>query len=140
MSEAMVNVAKYIQELVAEYPAIREVWLIGSRANQSAREDSDWDMLVFTESGVLDALRDDVRFHHLHIDLLVVNSTDDHFEKPWGDKRKKGTLQAWKWKRLTESEASYESQLWIPDPIQKYAEETGDWEDLKLKALRLWPQ
>ena len=41
-----------ISQAVAELastPATREVWLIGSRANGSANETSDWDLMVFSD-------------------------------------------------------------------------------------------
>lgn len=41
-------VALAVAELAAE-PSTREVWLIGSRANGTATDESDWDLLVFTD-------------------------------------------------------------------------------------------
>lgn len=45
LSEAVLAV---ITELSQE-PSVLEVWLMGSRANASASESSDWDLLVFSE-------------------------------------------------------------------------------------------
>jgi hypothetical protein len=41
-------VALAVAELAAE-PSTREIWLFGSRANGTATEESDWDLLVFTD-------------------------------------------------------------------------------------------
>lgn len=74
----------YIRELVAAYPAIREVWLYGSRANGSVTPGSDWDYLAFADAGTLADLSRDVRFHVEGIDLMIV--TDKvRFAKPWID-------------------------------------------------------
>ena len=136
----MAHITNYVRDLTVAYPAIKEVWLFGSRANGMARDDSDWDIFAFADACTLDALRADVRMHASHIDLLVVDSETGKFENSWGEKRKKGSLQSWKWRRLSETEAAYEAHQWIPDPQQKYpGAETGDWEDMELKAVKLWP-
>jgi predicted nucleotidyltransferase len=40
-------VRKVLAELIEE-ESTESVWLVGSRANQTARPDSDWDLLVFS--------------------------------------------------------------------------------------------
>lgn len=45
--------AEFLQQVkrsVLEIDPQAEVWLFGSRARGDAREDSDWDFLVFTEN------------------------------------------------------------------------------------------
>jgi predicted nucleotidyltransferase len=46
---------RYIRDLVAAYPAVKEVWLYGSRANGYADPDSDWDYLAFADDDTLSA-------------------------------------------------------------------------------------
>ena len=48
--------SEYILELVASSPSIREAWLFGSRAAGSARPESDWDFLAFTDEATHGAL------------------------------------------------------------------------------------
>lgn len=137
----MKDIDAYLDNLTAKYPVVREVWLLGSRANRTQRENSDWDLLVFADEQTFNALREDESLHLDGIDLLVVHSENGNFEKPWGDKGKKGSLESWSWVRITDQEATYDSHRWIPDAEQKYpGTETGDWEDVRLKSSRLWPK
>ena len=104
----------YVRRLVAKYPAIREVWLFGSRANEAARPDSDWDYLAFADDDTLSDLSRDTDLDRSDIDLMVV--TDGvHFAKPWVDAsgQKTGTLAddissgGLAWKLLSPTTAEY---------------------------------
>ncbi len=101
--------AAYIDELLRAYPSIKQVWLIGSRADGSAKPSSDWDYFVMADQSTLDALSAAKRFNDPAIDLLVVYD-GDHFRKPWadGDREKHGSLKEWDWQETTQSgEATY---------------------------------
>ena len=92
---------KYIETLRAACPEITEIWLIGSRANDKARVDSDWDLLVFGNPDTLVALRKNLSLRRPDIDLLIVHNGND-FEAPWetkSGKGKSGNLAGWKWER-----------------------------------------
>jgi len=66
-------VEEYVDYLLDAYPDIQEVWLLGSRANDTARADSDWDLLVWSnEDHLLDQLRHNKRFRRPGIDLYVL--------------------------------------------------------------------
>ena len=103
---------RYVAQLVAAYPAIREVWLFGSRANGTAREDSDWDYLAFGDWAVLDALRLDARFRRKDVDLLIVTN-GERFETPWLKPTglnwgsMKDDFEALRWKQLSPTAATY---------------------------------
>lgn len=99
---------EYLKELVASHPAIAEVWLIGSRADGSARPTSDWDYLVIADQGTLESLSAKPEFNALDVDLLVVYD-GDNFRKPWpdGDREKHGSLSGWDWNQTSETEAHY---------------------------------
>jgi hypothetical protein len=111
----------YVLQLVAKYPSITEVWLYGSRADDTAGTDSDWDYLAFANRKTLSALSLDTGFHLPKIDLMVVTD-GQHFEKPWADPegQKSGTLAddlaagGLAWKLLSEKHAEYLSIK--PDP------------------------
>lgn len=106
---------KYLNRLVTAYPCIKEIWLIGSRANSSHRPDSDWDYLVWSDDDQLfDMLSQDVSFHDPSVDLLIVR--DELFAKPWLEpdgSRKKGEdlygPYGLRWRRTsgTETETYY---------------------------------
>ncbi len=107
-----VEAAEYILELVMAYPSIREVWLFGSRANGSARPESDWDYMAFADEATLTALRSDSRFHRAGIDLkIVIDGTQ--FSAPWpGPSRSdNGSLAkvdgGLHWERLSPTQATY---------------------------------
>ena len=105
------------------YPSIEEIWLLGSRANRRARQDSDWDYLVFAKDpSLLNSLAQNQRFHQSDIDLFVV-ADGVCFMRPWVDEHgehKKGYLDAsvagWCWKRLSEHEATYREAIDLPGP------------------------
>jgi predicted nucleotidyltransferase len=99
-----------IAQLVAGYPFITEVWRFGSRENGTARDDSDWDYLVWTDNpALLNILHQDARFNQEGIDLLVV---DGPFAvKPWPDpdgRWKKLRLdEDLRWRAVSQTEATY---------------------------------
>jgi hypothetical protein len=135
---------QYVNELTTAYPGIREVWLLGSRANDTERPDSDWDYLVcLDDDRVFNALCQDWRrFKRPGIDLLVVPAGGDLASCPWtepdgytktlglGDKP--GGLN---WRTVSSTEATYR------EPTDRKAEgpinivTTFQW----AKALRVYP-
>jgi Polymerase beta, Nucleotidyltransferase len=109
----------YVHQLVSKYSTITEVWLYGSRANGTARHDSDWDYLAFADDDTLLALSNDAGFNRPEVDLMIV--TDGvQFEKPWVDPggKKTGSLahdsSGLAWRRVSFSETVYRSAK--PDP------------------------
>jgi len=108
------EIKNYLAELKALYPEISSIWLIGSRANGTARQDSDWDFLLFGNEQIFKDLTNDDYFHRNDVDLLVIVDSEGHFKKPRGQ-YKQGTLASWQWKQLTDDAASYRSVKFIPD-------------------------
>ena len=82
MNDLPDDIRSHIQSLVDAYGDIQSIWLIGSRTNNNARPDSDWDFLVFTTPSVLLGLRSSRSFFRPDVDLLIVTD-QDHFESPW---------------------------------------------------------
>jgi predicted nucleotidyltransferase len=128
----------YVEQLVREYPRIESVWLFGSRANDSYREDSDWDLLVFANKEILVAMGQHRKLKLERVDVLVVYDSI-HFEEPWpeenGRARARGgrlsgsTPLSWEWNQTSQTEARYEEGL-----------QGGQTERTIKKALKLWPQ
>ena len=102
--------AIYVDALLRAYPAIKEVWLIGSRANGSAKPSSDWDYLVMADCSTLRALSVHAAFNDPTVDLLVVYD-GNNFRKPWPDgyREKKGSLAGWEWRRISGTDARYKT-------------------------------
>ena len=99
---------EYLRMLIAAAPSIREVWLIGSRADHTARPNSDWDYLVFGTRLTLQALQSTPALKRQDVDVLVVYD-GDAFEEPWGtdDHLKRGALSRWEWAMLGPERAMY---------------------------------
>lgn len=127
----------YIKKLTTAHPGIKSIWLLGSRANNSYRPDSDWDLLVFANQQIFYELKRRNTFYDDKIDLLVVFN-DDEFEKPWPDEKgaKHGSLKSWEWVETSPQHATYKSV--------KYKNE-DDWfkgnmlVSQTLRALKVWP-
>src|ERR1700682_5654838 len=51
---------------------LQSLWLIGSRANDCARDDSDWDFILFSDAAGLRLLQAAPHLKKDKIDLLVV--------------------------------------------------------------------
>jgi hypothetical protein len=122
--------AEFVTELTRAYRSVREVWLIGSRANDSARPDSDWDYIAFADTDTLAAVRADTHLSRPNIDLLVVHD-GDNFVSPWS--RKRGSLSGWEWEPATPDLAHYRGTK----------EKPGGAFDIivsRNRARRLWPQ
>ena len=99
--------SEYIENLLSACPEITEVWLIGSRTSDKAREDSDWDLIAFGNDRTLSSLQGNLSLRRPDIDLLVVYNGND-FKAPWeteSGKIKSGSLTGWKWERDADSPA-----------------------------------
>ena len=105
---------EYIRRLTSAFPAITEVWLLGSRANSRARVDSDYDYLVFsTDDSILNQLCQTPAFRDPAVDLLFAG-TGDMAISPWpepnGSWKKLGLKDApggLAWRPVSASEAEY---------------------------------
>jgi hypothetical protein len=107
---------EYVSQISAAYPAIREVWFIGSRANGTERPDSDYDYMAFADGDTLAALSQSQRFNWPDIDLLVVFD-GLNFAEPWPDpnRPKGGSLDEWEWRPVSKTLATYRATKPGPD-------------------------
>ena len=121
----------YVARMVKCCPSVREVWLLGSRANNTARPDSDWDLLVFGDGSLITQLREASELHRDDIDCLAVVDAD-RFESAWGKKPKGGSLSGWEWERSPNDQATYTETKW------RDAEDGAGWVSKRRRALLLW--
>lgn len=126
------DVAEYANALAAASPGVREIYMLGSRANGTAREDSDWDLLIIGNEQTLRFLRTATHLHRADIDCLV--ATNEEFENAWGEKLKTGSLPGWKWERLNDFFAEYTENKWSE------TENGGDVVSRRRRAVQLWPK
>ncbi len=108
--------------------ARHSVWLIGSRANGTQTEASDWDFIIFGSETLIQLLA--AAAAPENIDALVVYDGDD-FRSPWPRQRdgwiKSGSLSHWAWSEVTRFEAQYMS-----------SKEGDDWSTIQwAKGLRV---
>lgn len=152
------SIAVFIKELCSKYFEIKEIWWIGSRANDmNVRPDSDWDFLAFAEESTHSQIRVNRNLAkkaiELNIDLLVENRPGV-FSSVWGPSKTLELKTDLKWENISSMKAKYwASKLEENAPIeplfqgdwQKYAVEHGAdiWSDdvsAWMYAIKVWPQ
>jgi len=109
------EIQEMLNEIHQNIPSITEIWLIGSRANNAVRENSDWDFLAFGDDSSLNSLKNMVEYKRENIDFLVVFDGDNFVESWGGETPKLGSLTKWKWNRTSDYSAEYEQIKFIPD-------------------------
>jgi hypothetical protein len=131
------NVSQLVEWLMAQTPTPSEIWLIGSRANGRATEESDWDFLVFACSKYLCKLQEIGCPLSLVCDILVVVD-GNRFESPFD--KKNGSLDGWQWEIVDADHATYQGEKWEPDVelSNEYGGNSGKLEDRPEHAIRLW--
>jgi predicted nucleotidyltransferase len=132
------KIQKYLCEIVKNISDIREIWLIGSRANETAQDNSDWDFLVFGTESTLKELKCQVIYEIDNIDLLVVYD-GDNFQTPWEEQPKSGSLSEWCWDRTSENIAKYKQIKFIPDDIEQDCSdlELGEFQENTVNAIKI---
>ena len=107
-----------------------ETWLIGSRANNTASERSDWDLLIFGNRELLFELSNHSPIREA--DIFVVTD-GNRFKSPWADESgsltKQGDLADWKWQKHDGYVASY---IGVSKP-----DKWGVIRPVKLQAIRI---
>lgn len=152
------SISSFIKELVDNYSSIKEIWWIGSRANnQNVRPDSDWDFLMFAEESTFSQICANKNLEkiskELFIDLLVENETGV-FKAVWGPSKTLRLKDDLKWKIISETKAAYygtkmiesePAEQFFQDEWEKYFSEHGA--DVTSKdvsawmyAIKIWPQ
>ncbi|MGE5268897.1 MAG: hypothetical protein ACM3JG_04405 [Thiohalocapsa sp.] len=112
-----ITLNRYVSELVAVCPDISAMWLIGSRAQQTADLNSDWDFIAFGNAKALRSLRQRKALNKAMVDLLVVYD-GNRFEKPWREsdgRKKKGSLRDWEWQQISDKKATYRATKFSED-------------------------
>jgi len=121
----------YANELVTSCSGVSDIWLLGSRANGTARIDSDWDLLIFGNASALACIKASARFHRVDVDCLVVTDGNT-FETACGP-RKAGSLKSWDWEQHSTMRASYTQAKWTGrEGATGVVSRPG-------RALRVWP-
>ena len=133
-----VYIEAFIESLTTASKKPNSVWLIGSRANGRATENSDTDLLVFGTSDFFLSIKNEIAAPN-KIDCLIVTD-GNNFQDPWQEKS--GSLESFKWQQLTDCHAEYIGTKWVPDEesSKEFDAEMGDSVERKESAFRLWPK
>ena len=101
------EINELLDALVQDVQGIESIWLIGSRANGTAKPESDWDFFIFGDCSVFEQIKSNPELNLYNIDLLVV-AGDGEFENPYASD-KSGNLSDWSWQLKSLKTATYQS-------------------------------
>ncbi len=131
------HLTDFVAKLTSLHPPPTSIWVIGSRANGRATEESDTDLLVFGSQALLAAAIANLD-QPQHIDCLIVHNGND-YQDPW--QAKSGSLKKLKWQPIDSENARYIGVKWIPDEESsaEFGAEMGDMLERQERAIRTWP-
>jgi predicted nucleotidyltransferase len=126
-----------VAELAALKPRPDSVWLIGSRANGRATQQSDTDLIVFGSEELIRAARSQLKQPN-NVDCLIVFNGDD-YQDPWQEKS--GSLGKLQWEQIDERSAKYIGTKWLPDEESslEFDADMGELVDRQERAVKVWP-
>jgi hypothetical protein len=102
----------YLENLAKQCPGLLEVWLFGSRANETAHNGSDWDLMIYGRPGIFDSLSAKRTLECENVDLFVVQGSGGCqalCSKPSPARKhpKKLSLSEMEWRRSSSTSAHY---------------------------------
>lgn len=114
---------------------VRSVWLIGSRANDTATEASDWDLLVFqTHDPTPTAAR------QLNVDVLCVGPSGKILLEGQTEEYS-FSLSTLEWAEVSDGVACYRGKSFVEYPEgQAVDADAPRFHRPSLRAKRLWPK
>jgi hypothetical protein len=134
------QIEKNLQQLVARFGPISSIWLCGSRANEKAVAGDDWDLVVFGDRRVAEALELGGNFLGQDVDLKFVDPGTGEVKRlfkatGWED------FASWYWTERSPSEAEYHSARFGDQLVMMGGEwvEAGELTVTRKRAVRLWP-
>lgn len=94
------DLARVLERFVSEFPRVTEIWVFGSRADGTASDDSDWDLLVRSDDHLTAAaVRPAQHFRSERFCLFIAHG--DSFERPWPRAHdgltETGSFPDWRW-------------------------------------------
>lgn len=135
------RIEEEIQRLVSDFGDISSVWLCGSRANEGGAAGDDWDLLVFGDRRVAEALESSESFFDRDVDLKFVDVTTGELKRLWrsGDWE---DFQSWFWVERSPTVAEYHSARFGDQLVMMGGEwvEAGELTVTRKRAVRLWPE
>jgi predicted nucleotidyltransferase len=127
------EIRQFIESIGRSAPGLGDVWLIGSRANGTAMQSSDWDFIAIGTADTLDFLKSSPRFHRADVDFLVVTDGDG-FISAWGATEKRGYLSEWGWEQESATVAHYNQTKWVDRA------DGSDIQTTRVRAIKVWSE
>ncbi|HZF09627.1 MAG TPA: hypothetical protein VFE33_12625 [Thermoanaerobaculia bacterium] len=136
------RIEKNIRQLAATFDDdIASIWLCGSRANGGGMNGADWDLVVFGERQVAEALERRSLPLGNDVDLRFVDVSSGEIKRlgkaaGWED------FLAWDWIPLSASLAEYQATQLSEHLVTLGGEwvEAGTLAITRKRAVRLWPE
>ncbi|MCC2605648.1 nucleotidyltransferase domain-containing protein [Planctobacterium marinum] len=110
---------------------IKSIWFIGSRANGTAHEHSDWDFICFlnTHIQVREARAENV-------DIIQVGK-DGKYLLEGQPESSSGDFKQWQWHQQTNETATYKSRI-VPKVLSGQTYDLSAVKIITLKAIRIY--
>ncbi len=125
----------YVQNIITELKnkkTINSIWLIGSRANGTENESSDWDLLVFSVAEPIIT-----KARHKNVDVIILGPSGNYLLE--GKKAElKNSFKNWYWSESENNEATYVGNKFIDYPSGVRDISSPVYEKTKSKAYCLW--
>ncbi|MCX6056706.1 MAG: nucleotidyltransferase domain-containing protein [Chloroflexi bacterium] len=139
------EIEAWLDCLIEQIKVTREVWLFGSRANETFTEESDWDFLFVVNDDASFDLDGMSAMYRKDVDLFVVKAGGDSFQHAWIDSTKSGSFSQWNWKLRDQSTAIYSAAKWVedqdlPDGMAQLESSLGKIKISSQIAKRVWPK
>ncbi|MCL7488945.1 MAG: nucleotidyltransferase domain-containing protein [Desulfobulbaceae bacterium] len=123
-------VIEVLDELAHEEET-QSIWLIGSRANDLERPDSDWDFIAFVSDKVTER-----RVRNKNVDIVRVDR-DGYCLLEGQDLSMRNSFENWRWVETEPGLATYLVRK-TPDVGEGEAFDMEDVEYLQLRSINVW--
>lgn len=137
------EIKNWLAHLTNNLPTINAIWLIGSRANGTFTNRSDWDFIAILDHFDNEAHDFIGKHNRADIDFLVSVKNCPNFETVPPSKHKTGSFESWSWQQISKHEAVYVGRIWAADQDSTELEfepltELGNFVETERKALLVW--
>jgi hypothetical protein len=133
MNPCLPDFVATIIESLSQDETTKSIWLVGSRANGYAKENSDWDLVVFSFNEPTITTN-----RHQNVDVIQVG--------PSGTFLLEGknlefllSFANWNWKQVSDGEATYTSLDFAEPHLSNTIHDSTSISSLLRNALKLWP-
>ncbi len=124
------SVSAVLESLIGESET-DSIWFIGSRANGTEREDSDWDFIAFVTD-----ITAERSARSGEVDIVRVDREGNCLLEGKG-LALKHPFKTWRWRRIGPNRASYTVRV-TPEVDEQSAFDLSEVENRELRAIKVW--